>query len=237
MVHVPAFAEEMNKSRRMVGLQSRALAAAGWHVLQLDLLGTGDSEGDFSEATWDDWLADVAQAWRWLGESAGRPAWLWGQRSGALLASACAMVHTVPGLMFWQPVLSGRAHLQQFLRLKAGAEWLGTSKAEEASLKPLDALTAGQAIEVAGYALSPKLALPMAAATLTLPADVARVVWFEVSPRQGATLSPAGESALAPLRASEVHVTAQVVQGPSFWQTQEVETAPTLLAAGIEALT
>ena len=66
VVHVPAFAEEMNKSRRMASLQARALAAQGWHVLQLDLLGTGDSEGDFGDATWADWMDDVAEARRWL---------------------------------------------------------------------------------------------------------------------------------------------------------------------------
>ncbi len=39
VVHVHAFAEEMNKSRRMAAMQSRALAAAGFAVLQIDLLG------------------------------------------------------------------------------------------------------------------------------------------------------------------------------------------------------
>jgi exosortase A-associated hydrolase 2 len=62
IVYVPPFGEEMNKSRRMAALQARALAAAGWHVLQIDLFGTGDSEGDFAEATWDAWLEDIATA-------------------------------------------------------------------------------------------------------------------------------------------------------------------------------
>jgi alpha/beta superfamily hydrolase len=46
------FAEEMNKSRRMAALQSRALAEAGYTVLQIDLHGCGDSAGDFGEASW-----------------------------------------------------------------------------------------------------------------------------------------------------------------------------------------
>ena len=57
IVYLHPFAEEMNKSRRMAALQSRALASAGFAVRQLDLLGSGDSEGDFGDASWDLWVA------------------------------------------------------------------------------------------------------------------------------------------------------------------------------------
>ena len=50
VLFIPPFAEEMNRARRMVALQARDLAAAGWDVLQLDLFGTGDSQGDFGDA-------------------------------------------------------------------------------------------------------------------------------------------------------------------------------------------
>ena len=60
ILHVQAFAEEMNKARRMVALQSRALAGDGHAVLVLDLTGCGDASGDFGDATWEAWLADVA---------------------------------------------------------------------------------------------------------------------------------------------------------------------------------
>src|SRR5687768_8838655 len=52
VVYVHPFAEEMNKSRRMAALQARALAASGHAVLQIDLLGCGDSSGDFGDASW-----------------------------------------------------------------------------------------------------------------------------------------------------------------------------------------
>ncbi len=235
VLHVPAFAEEMNKSRRMVSLQSRALAAAGWHVLQLDLLGTGDSEADFGDATWADWLDDVAEARRWLAAAAGHEPWLWGLRLGALLASASLTSRAAPGLLLWQPVLSGKQHLQQFLRLKVGAEWLATGREAQSQAKPMEQLTAGQAVEVAGYALSPALALPMAAATLALPPGLARLAWFEVSPRADATFAPASERVLAPLREAG-HLRAAVIQGSSFWQALEIETVPALVDAGVKAL-
>ena len=66
MVYVHPFAEEMNKSRRMAALQARALADAGWAVLQIDLAGCGDSSGDFGDADWATWVADVRTAATWL---------------------------------------------------------------------------------------------------------------------------------------------------------------------------
>src|SRR5882672_8203208 len=65
VLYVHPFAEEMNKSRRMAALQSRALSAAGFAVLQLDLFGCGDSSGEFGDATWDDWVADIVEAAGW----------------------------------------------------------------------------------------------------------------------------------------------------------------------------
>ena len=59
VMHLPAFGEEMNKSRAMVAAQARALANEGFQVFVPDYYGTGDSGGDFSEATWDLWLEDI----------------------------------------------------------------------------------------------------------------------------------------------------------------------------------
>jgi len=89
VVHVQAFAEEMNKSRRMAALQARAQAGADCAVLQFDFLGCGDSAGEFSDATWRAWVDDVLaavnlgrlrQADTWPG-AAAVPLWLWGQRA------------------------------------------------------------------------------------------------------------------------------------------------------------
>lgn len=59
VVWVHAFAEEMNKTRRMSALMARLFAGDGWRVVQKDLSGCGDSAGDFSEASWAAWLDDV----------------------------------------------------------------------------------------------------------------------------------------------------------------------------------
>ena len=66
VIYVHPFAEEMNKSRRMAALQARAMAAAGYTVLQVDLLGCGDSSGDFGDATWESGIENLVEAGAWL---------------------------------------------------------------------------------------------------------------------------------------------------------------------------
>ena len=186
VVHVHGFGEDLNKSRRMAAMQARALAEAGSAVLRFDLLGCGDSDGEFSDATWDDWIADTVAACHWaLAHNAARwpqaplpECWLWGHRAGCLLAQAAAA--QLPGawhLLFWQPTPMGNTVLQQFLRLDMAAAKL-TGAADKASAKSL--LAAGATASVAGYEITPALAAGLEAARLQPP------------PRQRARQSRAG---------------------------------------------
>jgi len=239
VLHVHAFAEEMNKSRRMVARTARALAAAGFAVLQIDLLGCGDSDGDFADASWQAWQADVQWAAAWLAQRYDAPLWLWGQRVGALLAAACApAIGRDCHLLFWNPLLQGKAITQQFVRLKAAAEWAsGDGKAAGQWVK--DELAAGRVVEIAGYGLSPRLVRDLDAAVLAPPpaTNAPRLVWLEVAGREGQpTLSPAAERQLAPWQSAGYRVSAAAVAGPAFWQTVEIEDAPALTEATLRSL-
>jgi exosortase A-associated hydrolase 2 len=239
LVYVHPFAEEMNKSRRMAALQSQVLAKAGYAVLQMDLLGCGDSSGDFGDATWTAWVDDVVLASHWLIERTGAPLWLWGVRAGCLLLSEVAQrIDERCDFLFWQPMTGGTLALQQFLRLKVASELLtGQSKGvmDEMRLR----LKRGDSVEVAGYALSPALASGLQAAVLDPPRSrggECRLAWLEVSTRAEASFSPASSQALERWEAAGVIVRSQIVQGPAFWQTVEVEDAPQLLAATVVAV-
>jgi exosortase A-associated hydrolase 2 len=236
VLYVPPWAEEMNKARRMAALQSRAMAAAGFAVLQLDLHGCGDSSGEFADATWPGWLADIGAAVHWLQVRYESPLWLWGLRTGALLAAQAA--EQLPGpchLLLWQPLLAGKQGLQQFLRLKAAAE-LQQGDATATLERARADLAAGRCVEVAGYTLPPALAQGLSAATLELSPRSGHVLWFELSTREPATLLPASQVRLEAWRAEGRPVQAQAVQGPAFWQTQEIEDAPALITATTAAL-
>jgi exosortase A-associated hydrolase 2 len=144
----------------MAALQARAFADAGWLVLQIDLMGCGDSAGDFADATWSCWVNDVRQSAQWLLERCGSAPVMWGLRAGALVAVEAAAGFDVGGFVLWQPVLSGKQFLQQFLRLKAAGEMVAQGDRERTGTRALrEQLARGEAVEIAGYTVSPELAL------------------------------------------------------------------------------
>lgn len=232
IVYVHPFAEEMNKSRRMAAQQSRSFARAGVAVLQIDLLGCGDSSGDFGDASWQAWVDDVLRGCRWLAERhPGAPMALWGLRAGALIAvQAAARLDAVRRLLLWQPALSGRAVLHQFLRLKAAGDLLGGGG--RGALPALAAeLEGGNTVEVAGYRVSSALAAGLGAARLDPAGRSMTLAWFELSTREDATLAPASQAVIDAWRAAGHLVQSAVVAGSAFWQSAEIEEAPGLIDA------
>ncbi len=236
VLYLHPFAEEMNKARRMAALQARALAACGYGVLQIDLDGCGDSSGDFGDARWEGWLADVAAGRQWLEQQLDQPVTLWGLRLGALLALDYAgrAQRPPPALLLWQPVLSGAACLTQFLRLRLANALLGEGQQgagdDSASLRA--ALHAGNALEVAGYLLAPQLAAALErldAATLAPPP--CPVDWFDMVAAPERPLPLASSRLGAAWREGGCRLRQQAVSGPSFWSTQEISESAELLAA------
>ena len=238
IVWVHPFAEEMNKSRRMAALQARALADAGWFVLQLDLFGCGDSEGEFGQADWARWLSDVKNASEWLRKRSGRRPALWGLRAGCLLACEVAgIMDETPDLLLWQPTFSGRQSLQQFLRLKVASQMFGGAASDRIGTKQLlDALRLGESVEVAGYTLSAGVGLGLDASELAPPVLPARVAWLEVVAESPPRLSPAAQDRIGAWKSAGHHVEAVAVAGPAFWQTQEIAEAPELIEATLARL-
>lgn len=239
MLYIHPFAEEMNKARRMAAIQSRALAIAGYDVLQIDLLGCGDSGGDFGDATWMLWRADILEGCRWLREHSQAPLCLWGLRAGCLLAVEVSGELTEPvDFFFWQPVVSGKQHWQQFMRLKMAGE-ISTGQAKAVGEKLRQQLATGQAIEIAGYCVAPALANGMEQAELKPPVCTGghgRVLWLETSLRDDAALAPAAQKRIEQWQAAGYNVDARIVRGPAFWQTTETEDAPELIAATLAGL-
>ncbi len=235
VLYVHPFAEELNKSRRMAARQARVLAERGYVVLMPDLYGCGDSGGDFGDADWALWLADLASCCQWLQGRYDAPLILWGLRTGCLLISelvgngAC----TPSALLYWQPVIQGERYLAQFLRLRMAASMLGDNKETTGQLQ--GRLQAGETLEVAGYALAPALARGLGAARLA-PFPGAPLIWQDVVQSDPPQLPPVSEREIATWREQGVEVRASAVAGDPFWTTQEIHEAPALLTASLDSL-
>ena len=225
LLYVHPFAEEMNKSRRMAALGARALAASGYGVLQIDLHGCGDSDGEFGEARWEHWKSDLAAACAWLGQRTGHPVGLWALRLGALLALDYARSARAPvaQLVLWQPVLQGAAFLTQFLRLRvAGAMLEGAPEGGGGTRALRDALQAGEPLEVAGYLLAPELAAAIDAQDALQLAPPCPVHWIEIIAAEERPFPPVALRVTAEWERQGVVVAMHKVAAPSFWSTQEI---------------
>jgi exosortase A-associated hydrolase 2 len=240
VLYVPPFAEELNRTRRMAALGARRLAARGYGVLQIDLLGTGDSAGDFADARWDLWKQDLDTGAAWLRARIDMPLTLWGLRLGALLALDHARTAAIPlaPLLLWQPVASGSTYLTQFLRLRTANAMLGEDAAAQSGTKALRAaLQAGATLEIAGYDLTPELALAIDA--LPAPDALAPSVpahWFEVLGAPGQAPGPAAARAKAAWEGRGTLLHVHTVTGSAFWATTAVSTCPALLDATVDVL-
>jgi exosortase A-associated hydrolase 2 len=232
-IYVPPFAEEMNRSRRMASLQARELARRGVGVLMVDPFGTGDSEGEFREATWETWIGDLEVAIAWLKSEGSMRNGAWGVRLGGLLAmDVVCRSADVEHVILWNPVTSGRNTLKQFLRIHLAANLEGLDKRQDT--KTLRArILSGETIEVAGYAISPGLATALESAELSafLPPPSVTVDWFELVANEGLPPPPAACSTVQKLQQQGLQTSLRICVGDPFWSLQEITLAASLVEA------
>lgn len=237
-VTVPSFAEEMNRCRYMQTLLAQALNKQGHALVSVDPYGTGDSSGDFTEANWEQWIQDTIDATHYARQLGYQKISFLAVRLGALLAMAAApAIDNLHRMIFWQPVINGKASLNQFLRIKIAASMGRDEKAETTShLEAL--LKEGKNIEVAGYDVSPELFNGIQAAHYNNHLDSLScpVSWFTVL-ASAERKTPRGDmQAIEKWRDQGVQIDHQTVIGPAFWQAHERTLAPELITATINYL-
>lgn len=243
VLFVHPFAEEMNKSRRVVALQARRFAAVGWAVLQIDLLGCGDSAGDFEDARLESWTADLDAAAAWLIGRHGSNLVAWGLRLGAslVLAWVAKSVHRdrISRYLLWQPVASGARHLDQFLRIAVAADRTigqGSGGLTVAALRRR--LGGGETVEVGGYRLSPDLAAAIDALRLdAVPVPSLPVTWIDVLAGEDATPRADTRRIVDSWRRSGAQIDITCIHGEPFWGTGEIVVPEALLRATSQVLT
>lgn len=239
ILYLHPFAEELNLSRRTVALQTRALVAAGFDVLQIDLLGCGDSSGEFEDASWTSWLEDAHLALAWLQANSAAPLWLWGIRSGALLAADLARQTSLEvSQLYWQPILSGTSVLRDFQRLAvAGELWSGRGKERLAEFKAR--MAADMPIDVAGYTLSSAMAKGLAESRLIGDQSdcFKRLGWIEIVSSLQTEPSALVAQFLASMKERGCETRYAAVTGLAFWQNHTVDVPHGLIEQTVGVVT
>jgi exosortase A-associated hydrolase 2 len=236
---VAPFAEEMNKSRRLLTEVACALADRGVATVLVDAFGTGDSAGEFRDADWNGWREDLARVAAWTGEEGWPVAALLGVRTGCILGAQLA--REIPGRLrrsvFWQPVLEGDRFLTQFLRLRVAASMMEAG-GKETTTELRERLRRGEVLEIAGYDLSDRLASQLEGLHLAteITQGLGDLHWIEVVRGTENTLPTASERAVAAVRESGLDVQTYTVPGEPFWSSTEIVLNPQLVARTVDVL-
>jgi len=233
IVYIPAFAEEMNKSRHMVAMQAKAFAEQGYSVLVFDLWGTGDSQGEFSEATWNIWLNNLDIAVKWMQDKNYESISFWGLRSGVLLGLDYLHQYKlhIDKFLCWQPVLNGEQFMMQFFRLRVAAAMMDKNVPQEKTSDLRRQLQEGLSIEVAGYELNPELVNPLMsvkAQELELQC-LKKCHVFELTMGDELDASYALTSWNKHLIKQNINMSVDVIKGNLFWATQEISESDDLV--------
>jgi exosortase A-associated hydrolase 2 len=166
---VPAFGDEMNKTRRMLTETAKELSESGIAVVIPDLFGTGDSGGSFAEASWATWISDLSTVAEWASSERLSIRGLVAVRTGALLAAEFAKSYargSIVATVFWQPVTRGSVFVRQSLRVRTLATAVN-SGAREIVDELIARIRDGEVIFAGGYPFTKATIEPLMAADLS----------------------------------------------------------------------
>lgn len=245
VLFIPPFAEEMNKSRKMLSLTMQRLARRGVKSQLIDLYGTGDSEGELHQASWRGWLDDLVH---WFNQVAEQPEvtniHVVAMRTGALLLAdllhmegVCAAKAKLTSVQYWQPVFNGTLFINQFLRLRLAADMMSDGGEKLTTKDLLGKIKQGEAVEVAGYQLVNAVVEGMLNAQGTaLPEGLdANITVFDIN--ASGKVSPAMQRAASQLQELGLQTQLDALAGPAFWSTQEIALCPELVNASCQVIT
>jgi pimeloyl-ACP methyl ester carboxylesterase len=205
------FGREYLRAHRAVRELANELSRSGFHGLRFDYFGCGDSEGEASEGTVEEWVSNVGTAVEELEEATGsRELSAAGLRLGATLAAlstAAPRARRLRSLALWDPIVVGARYLEELEALQRSwaLDHPGFSATKDSSEAP----------EILGFPLTPGLRNALEGIdlrNLRLPAERILIV-------TGGEDRDAAELAEALARDGEV--TRAVVPSSQFWLRQE----------------
>ena len=225
VLFVPAFGEEMNKTRRTLTELAIGIAMNGLAAILPDFYGTGDSGGDFSDVDPAKWGRDLASVVNWTSTQGLMVSGYVGVRLGcAVLVNAVESGHLPAARrsVLIQPVLDGSRFLTQFLRLRVAAG-LGDADRRESLSGLRTRLADGETLEIAGYTLTPRVATALEVMKMpqVLPSGLGATLAIEVGPSDPPVLSASLDGLLSRSAAAGVDITARVFKGEPFWASTE----------------
>lgn len=219
-IFCPPFAEEKNKSQRVLVETARALAGLGVDVLRLDYCGTGDSQGNLTDVSIDNWKENIITAIDFCRDNGAKRIGLLGLRLGSLLAATVADRYSgIEWLVHLTPVIDSKKYLNNVLRSKLIKEMLTKGRID--SREKIEG-NAQSPMDYDGFLISPRLYSELQ--NLQLPGRFLHsggkvlIVHASLNPKIGAdTLSLADK-----YQNSGTDITLQSVHAEPFWNVHGI---------------
>lgn len=209
---LPPFGDEMNKCRATL---AEFAMQTSQPVYLLDLFGTGDSEGEFVDATLETWHTNLVEAVAHIQANGGGITQIVALRFGCLLfPRVSASLPNLTNLILLQPIADGSTHVRQLKRMLAARQ---LTEAETA------AFDGEQPVNCGGYEISPTLwdSMSTMSAVDAFRNYAGHVTLIEISGAPERGLSVPGKKLVSQFDRA-LSVTTQVLPGAPFWMSTEV---------------
>ena len=228
---LPSVVEELNLARAVLAKQCQAFSRQGVDSFIMDYFGTGDSEGEFEQASADDWLNDVITVGQWLVAQGYQKLIIIGVRVGALLLAANqALLHQqlpIVGQILWKPITSGKLFVSQLLRIKQANQMMANTS-EKVNWR--NEILAGNSTEIAGYLVTRTFIEQLETLAIEPKSPwLSQTHWLELA---ATDLTPATKRFTNGQSSIQTHTLAT----PAFWQVPEVFDLPELTTLGKQIL-
>lgn len=220
------FGEEKKSAHRFLVELSRALASAGFNILQFDIYGFGDSQGKCADATVATWLADLENIYKTFSEESGSDdIGIIGLRFGAYLGILSVLESRldIKTLILLEPVLDGMKFFNKILRSKYIKEFQtsGNKYSDDKSL--LTDLDNNNSIDVDGYEITRTFYEELKGYQSRMyfeRLDVGKVRLFRISPF-GKLTKEINSLVKGRIDSGNNPVHIEVVKSLPFWETLE----------------
>lgn len=156
-VFVHPFAEEKLWTQRVYVNFARELAQQGYPVLRFDVMGHGDSEGDFEDSTIETRLSDINCAIDQLMTDVPevKQIALLGIRFGGTLAALAAEKRSeVKKLLLWEPIIDGEKYMQELLRINLTTQTAVYKKVINDRDTLIQQMKEGKTVNIDGYEMT-----------------------------------------------------------------------------------
>lgn len=233
VIALPPFAEEMNKSRHMLAMLGQRLASMGIVFALPDLYGTGDSEGEFSEATWGHWLSNVRATVEAVSDYGITGLNFVALRLGIFLLPDLqgSRFADRSKVVMWNPVQRGSKMIDQMLRAKVIRERESADEGGTIATLRKEIRGAG-GMEVAGYRLTDALVSSVDGLELSkvqMPVN-SEVEWIDTSPIGTDRVAPAVEVIKSAWSGRIRSLAYSRIVGQQFWMGPEIDLVPDLIS-------